>query len=226
MFKRTALALAATFVLGSASAGVVWNTGPEIGIANYATYRLLADDFSFSKATTVTGAELSVIGINNFSRWDGTVEYYIFTDNAGRPGTAALHGKGQNISITEGGFYWPGLGTSKRLSFDFESSLSALASTTYWLGIHLQKDYEVSFNDSGYLNALWMYSSYDVGNAATAHLGDQSAWADYVPTGTFSFSLRDNEISAVPEPSPVTLIGAGLAGLLWMRRRKDTREQA
>jgi hypothetical protein len=30
----------------------------------------------------------------------------------------------------------------------------------------------------------------------------------------------------LPEPSPVALIGAGLAGLIWVRRRKDTREQA
>lgn len=30
---------------------------------------------------------------------------------------------------------------------------------------------------------------------------------------------------SVPEPSPVALIGAGLAGLFWVRRRKDTRAQ-
>ncbi|CAN7593870.1 PEP-CTERM sorting domain-containing protein [Pseudorhodoferax sp. LjRoot39] len=30
----------------------------------------------------------------------------------------------------------------------------------------------------------------------------------------------------IPEPSPVALIGAGLAGLFWVRRRKDTRAQA
>lgn len=39
-------------------------------------------------------------------------------------------------------------------------------------------------------------------------------------------SMSFNLVNLVPEPSPVALIGAGLAGLIWVRRRKDTREMA
>jgi hypothetical protein len=46
------------------------------------------------------------------------------------------------------------------------------------------------------------------------------------PVRSFQSVSVDYTYQMIPEPSPVALIGAGLAGLIWVRRRKDTREQA
>jgi hypothetical protein len=46
------------------------------------------------------------------------------------------------------------------------------------------------------------------------------------PVLSFYSLTVDYTYQMIPEPSPVALIGAGLAGLIWVRRRKDTREQA
>lgn len=63
-----------------------------------------------------------------------------------------------------------------------------------------------------------MTRSYDMNNfgATISMVGDMAFQAISV----------DWAVQNVPEPSPVALIGAGLAGLIWVRRRKDTREQA
>jgi hypothetical protein len=45
------------------------------------------------------------------------------------------------------------------------------------------------------------------------------------PVLSFYSLTVDYTYQMIPEPSPVALIGAGLAGLIWVRRRKDTRER-
>lgn len=45
------------------------------------------------------------------------------------------------------------------------------------------------------------------------------------PVLSFYSLTVDYTYQMIPEPSPVALIGAGLAGLIWVRRRRDTRQQ-
>jgi hypothetical protein len=46
------------------------------------------------------------------------------------------------------------------------------------------------------------------------------------PVRSYEALTVDYSHQMIPEPSPVALIGAGLAGLIWVRRRKDMRDQA
>ncbi|RCW65183.1 PEP-CTERM sorting domain-containing protein [Pseudorhodoferax soli] len=89
-------------------------------------------------------------------------------------------------------------------------------------------------NDCGVV--AWVTGS---GTSRFEVAGDQlTQWFDLSGLGTdfqiyMSSSARafqavtvDFTYQMIPEPSPVALIGAGLAGLIWVRRRKDAREQA
>lgn len=100
------LATAAVFSLASnfAFANTLVDTGPEIGTANYATYRLMADKFELSAPSLVSGATLRVVGLDNFAHWDGTAEYFLFSNGAGVPGSAIAHGFGKDELVSGSSF--------------------------------------------------------------------------------------------------------------------------
>lgn len=206
------------FLANLTHADTIFDTGPMTsdGIANFATYRLMADDFSFNSQFNLTGATLQVIGIGNFSSWDGTAEYYIFSDEAGKPGQILTQGYGKNFNITDTNLSFYNWGSVKSLAFNFDSVISINAGTVYWLGMHLSQTYDS--NQSNYDSALWGYSS-NIGNTVYSQEPNLSEWFDYYP-GTLAFSLQG--VAAIPEPESYAMLLCGLSLIGFIARRKKT----
>lgn len=212
------LASTVTFMSHLSHADTIFDTGPMTneGVANYATYRLMADDFSLSSNFDLTGATLQVMGKGNFSSWDGTAEYYLYSDDGGKPGQVLTHGYGKNINVIDTDLSFYNWGTVKSLAFEFESKIPVNAGSIYWLGMHLSETYES--NQWVYDNALWGYSS-SIGNTVYSHESNLSEWFDYYP-GTLAFSLQG--VAAVPEPDTYAMLlcGIGLIGFMVRQRNK------
>ena len=213
------LASTVAFMSNLSHADTIFNTGPMTneGIANYASYRLMADDFLLNSNYDLTGATLQVMGKGNFSSWDGTAEYYLFSDDGGKPGQVLTHGFGENVNVTDTDLSFSFWGTVKSLAFDFESKIPVNAGSIYWLGMHLSQTYES--NQFVYDNALWGYSS-SIGNTVYSHESNLSEWFDYYP-GTLAFSLQG--VAAIPEPDTYAMLlcGIGLLGFVVRLRNKQ-----
>jgi len=70
---------------------------------------IAADEFVLAVATEVTGASVDVNDgpADENRRWDGTVEWWLFDDNAGLPGSLIASGTGENVeqkNIVENSF--------------------------------------------------------------------------------------------------------------------------
>ncbi len=226
MFQRSRFisSVPAILLLSSqvALADTVFATGGPIGVYNYATYRLIADDFVLTSATMVTGATVQVAGSYGLSRWDGTAEYFVLADNGGSPGSTLAHGFGQGITRTPSGFFVDGglpiflggFGESQALAFNFENSLMLAPNTPYWMGVHLQRDYNDGIDT--YLNAVLFYSS-TTGNAYFSNYGNLNAWQPSNGPGTVAFSIQG---TAVPIPAGAGLLASALLTLVGMRKRE------
>jgi len=65
-----------------------------------------------------------------FDNWDGTIEYFVFTDDGGAPGELIGTGNAINIETEELG---PGI---LMVWFDLEEPIPLESDVTYWFGIH------------------------------------------------------------------------------------------
>ena len=85
------------------------------------------DDFVLTGSAILEDAHFV---LNVFEDWDGTIEYFVFTDDGGVPGE--LVGTGNAINIeTEG------LGPDIMMVwFDLEEPIPLESNVTYWFGIH------------------------------------------------------------------------------------------
>ncbi len=105
---------------------------------------IAADDFLLAVATDVSGASVDVWdgpadpNLNRY--WDGTVEWWLFYDSAGLPGSLIASGTGKNIkqrNLVEDSFG----GRDFTVDFDFGEVISLPAGERVWLALHMQADY-------------------------------------------------------------------------------------
>jgi hypothetical protein len=72
---------------------------PVNGDGRDITVDVRADDFSFTKDVTLESATFWTTDENNLSAWDGTIKYYIFSDENGKPNSTPLYqGNALNVS--------------------------------------------------------------------------------------------------------------------------------
>lgn len=116
------------------------NGGDNYSNGNEMTNWLQAEDFTLASAATVGNVTFSILDTiagNNLANFDGTVDWFIYADGGGMPGSMLFSGVGTNVSTSfdqNNGIwdFWDA-------SFDLDVPAN-LAAGTYWLGLNLNNN--------------------------------------------------------------------------------------
>ena len=203
-------------ISGSLSAGVIYDNGGPNGVSgNEATAWIQAEDFMFAVDTTVTDVHVYFGTFNDFSAWDGTADYSIYSDTAGSPtagaGGVLASGSGQNVSTSDSGIPWGFGGNAFELSFDLLSPFNALAGTSYWLGIHLASDFTPD-------SVFWVTTA--ANGTSSGYESSGGTLNNWQNNGQEHAFYLTGDAAQVPSPATLALFGIGLAGLSWSKRKK------
>jgi hypothetical protein len=182
-------------VSGSGST-LAWDNG----VPNYDHYYapnigdyFQANQFQLSSPSSIGGAH---IWTAEGSPWDGTIEWMIFSDAGGRPGSPIASGTGQNINRIATGRDI--MGGYPEYEYDFElAGVPILATgTTYWFGIHLSS----GFNG----DLMGWETSGGSGYGASSYLGLFDNWV--IHPWEYAFYLR-TPVGPFCDPLAVTITG-------------------
>ena len=167
-----------------------------------------AQDFRLKTAASLTGVTLFALDL--FGEL-GTLpmNYAIYADTAGSPGTTLASGIATDFAFTsfglQGGFGDPEF----RVSFRFAQAIDVGADTTYWLGL-------LYGDGTPGRGVLW--SNIPGNGTLQGSEFRDGAWFTAFPEASFSLQTG---VSAVPEPATWAMLagGFGLAGASLRRRR-------
>jgi hypothetical protein len=183
---------------------VVFDNGEPLiyGYGNGILDRIHAEDFELTQDAILTkGHFWTLEGVI----WDGTLEYFIFDDDNGTPGTVISFGDGQSVVKNATGRITPGA-DEYEYSFEFETPIDLDAGKTYWFGLHMDADY--AGNSYG---ITWSDSVAGLGYTCYESLGGTlDNWVD-------SGIHRAFYLEAVPEPATLSLFSLGVLALIRKR---------
>lgn len=122
---------------------VVYDNGASTHSGGSAVgHMIAADDFVLNVERTVSRISVDVSDgpADQNRRWDGTVEWWLFDDNAGVPGSLMAFGTGVNVNqhnIVES----PLGHRDFTVDFDLGQEIDLPGDQTFWLALHMQADY-------------------------------------------------------------------------------------
>ena len=200
--------VAALLCLGGVANAQIFNGGgPDQANGNEMTAWLQTEDFVLGSSDTL--GSVKFWGIEVPGAWDGTIEWWVFNDSGGTPGSTVASGTGVNITHTATGITGLfGFLDEYVYTFDLNAPVALNGGTTYWLGLHASADYT---GDGVY----WETTSAGFGSTGIeSQGGTQNNWFNNGVQHAFEL------YSTVPEPGTFVAIGMGLVGLTIARRRK------
>ena len=210
MRRKYYAALCAPILLagvGAWGATVYDNGGPNQQSGNEAAQWLQTEDFSLAAPTALASANFWTLETS--PGWDGTLDWYLFANNAGQPGAMLANGAGMNVNkVATGLTALGGAYTEYEYSFNFGGTPVLAAGTTYFFGIHLAADY--STRDDVY----WETTSQGPGDGEESLGGTLNNWSDNGQEHAFNLQ------GAVPDATGTApLLGAAFVGLCALSRR-------
>lgn len=204
--RRTCMTTALGLLMTAAAAqgSLLFNGGvADYSNGNEFAQWLQTEDFQLGGNGTLESASFDWFAFDR-STWDGVLEWFIFDDNGGVPGSVVASGNGDNVVNA-------GLGNVNgweyfRTDFDFTPQVNVNGSQTYWFGLHLSGDYGT--RDDIY----WSTSTQSYGSAGIeSNGGTQDNWSNNGQHHAF-------RLYGVPEPTTAVLLAA--SALTALRRRR------
>jgi len=191
------------------------NGAPNNLVGQENTVAIVADDFQVTQDVFLTDVHFFNFEDPNFvsppTPWDGTLEYFIYNDNAGMPANPPFEsGIGQNIQKMNIGVGFPTRPNAihYEYSFDLENPIQLQAGVKYWIGLHLANDF-TTFD-----HIYWEATSTGFGSNGVTTLTGNNGNPPWVNTGVnFAFSLTGAEIFVGGEYFTLDTTALLLAGI-------------
>lgn len=227
----TVFALGALFCAQKVSAqATLYNNGafiasPGLDISSFA----VADDFSFSSTQIIDAGRVWLLDstLPNISlvTFSGTLSWFIYANNAGKPGTIINSGtvnSGTGLTQTDTGidYLWLGGPAGSRVfQIDFPVTSTTLTAGTYWFRVKENGINDVS--DGSLIGWLGSGSSTGFNIKVDSDEANPTAWNFGVFPQDRAFQLLGAS-TAAPEPGTLSLLaigGMGFAPQVCRRKR-------
>jgi len=182
-----------------------------------------ADDFVLIEDKELT--DVHIWTREDPDAWDGTIDWFVFEDNEGQPGTLVSSGNGilqQKDLLVDGG---DGL-SNYSYDFDLDNPVLLQGGNTYWLGLHLGQTFDAdlprvlwtqSFSGAGAFNHFsfngvnWSQGDVQLAFFLTGEEPDQQVAGELLPLDNSALMIAGlTSMTVWMVPAIAGLAGAGV----------------